>query len=301
MIHKPKHLLTLNDLSRGELVAIVRDAIRLKRYKRSNMHSLDKKMLVMIFSKPSTRTRVSFEVAMVQLGGHAISLDGAKMQTPRGESLADTAKTLSRYADAIMARVYDHSEIVEIADNATIPVINGLSNSFHPCQTLADIMTIHEKKGKLAGLNVAWIGDGNNVCNSLIYGCAHVGMNIKIATPKEFKPDSKVVKESKKKTSVTLFSDPILAIRNADVVVTDTFSSIHNTSASRRKKFLPKFRITEALMKKANPNAIFMHCLPAKRGQEVVASIIDGKQSVVWDEAENRLYTQKALLLKLLK
>lgn len=301
MARKPFHLLTLDELTPGKLSSIIRDAMRLKRSRRASAHKLDGHTLAMIFAKPSTRTRVSFEVAMTQLGGHAISLDLAKMQTSRGETLADTARTLSRYADAIMARVYGHSEIEELANNASVPVINGLSDSHHPCQTLADLMTIREHKGKLAGLDVAWIGDGNNVCNSLIHGCALSGMNIKIATPRGFEPDPKIVRESKKRTSVSVMTDPAAAIGGADVVVTDTFTSIHNTSAARHKKFLPKYRITDSMMAKASSSAIFMHCLPATRGTEVSASVIDGKQSVVWDEAENRLHTQKALLLWLLR
>lgn len=300
MVLKPSSILTLDELDTSQLSAIIRDAIRLKRSRRTNSQKLAGRTLAMIFAKPSTRTRVSFEVAMTQLGGHAISLDGAKMQTSRGESLADTARTLSRYVDVIMARVYDHADIEELANHATVPVINGLSDSFHPCQTLADLMTIREHKGFLSGLDVAWIGDGNNVCNSLIYGCGLVGINIKIATPRGFAPDSKVVRESKKRTSVSVMTDPISAIRGADVVITDTFTSIHTTDTSRKKKFLPKYRVTDSMMAKASPKAIFMHCLPAKRGQEVSASVIDGKQSVIWDEAENRLHSQKALLLRLL-
>ena len=255
----------------------------------------------MIFQKPSTRTRVSFEIGMFQLGGYALNLSSNDMQLSRGETIEDTAKTLSRYVDAIMARVYDHNIIEKLAASSSVPVINGLSNSFHPCQILADLMTIKEKKKKLKGLKIAWIGDGNNVCNSLVYGCARTGINISIATPKGFEPDKKVVKDSKKFVNVELTNDPSKSIKNADVVMTDTFKSIHNKDPKRMKKFLPKFQVNPALMKKAKKNAIFLHCLPAKRGNEVTSSVIDGPQSVVWDEAENRLHSQKALLVSLLR
>lgn len=300
MTRKPTSLLTLGELDPGDVSGIIRDAIRLKRSRSASARKLGGRTLAMIFAKPSTRTRVSFEVAMAQLGGHAISLDGASMQTSRGESLADTARTLSRYVDVIMARVYAHADIEELARHASVPVINGLSDSFHPCQILADLMTIREHKGSLAGLDLAWVGDGNNVCNSLIYGCGLVGINIRIATPRGFAPDPKVVRESKKRTGVSVMTDPVTAVRGADIVVTDTFDSIHNSGASRAKKFLPKYRVSDSIMAKASSDAIFMHCLPAKRGQEVSASVIDGKQSVVWDEAENRLHSQKAILLRLL-
>jgi ornithine carbamoyltransferase len=254
----------------------------------------------MIFQKPSTRTRVSFEIGMYQLGGYAINLSSNDMQLSRGESIEDTAKTLSRYTDCIMARVYEHELLVKLSEYANVPVINGLSDSFHPCQTLADFMTIKEKKKKLKGLKIAWIGDGNNVCNSMIYGAALSGIDMSIATPKGFEPDKDVVKESKKSTNIELTTDPFVATKNADVVVTDTFSSIHNSNTKRIKKFLPKYQVNSKLMKSAKKNAIFMHCLPAKRGQEVTSSVIDGSQSVVWDEAENRLHSQKALLASLI-
>jgi len=255
----------------------------------------------MIFQKPSTRTRVSFETGMFQLSGHAIHLSSNDMQLSRGESIEDTAKTLSRYTDCIMARVYDHSQLEKLSKYASISVINGLSDSFHPCQILADFMTIKEKKGGFNGLKIAWIGDGDNVCNSMIYGCMLSGVKMSIATPMGFEPDKTVVKESKKFTEIELTSDPIKAITDADVVVTDTFTSIHDRDPQRTKKFLPKYQINSTLMKNAKKNSIFMHCLPAKRGNEVTSSVIDGSQSVVWDEAENRLHTQKALLVSLIR
>jgi len=300
---KTKDLLTLNELSKNELASIIDDAVKLKKDLKAGICKplLKNKTLAMIFQKPSTRTRVSFETGMFQLGGHALSLTSDELQLARGETIEDTSKTLSRYVDIMMARVYSHEEIEILAKNSTIPVINGLSDSFHPCQILADLMTIKEKKKKLAGLKLAWIGDGNNVCNSMIYGCAKSGINVNIATPKGYAPDSKVVKESKELIDVKLLNDPIIAIKNADIVVTDTFVSIHHQATDRTKDFLPKFQINSDLMKKADPHAIFLHCLPAKRGQEVTSSVIDGPQSVVWDEAENRLHAQKALMVALLQ
>ena len=254
----------------------------------------------MIFQKPSTRTRVSFETGMYQLGGHAINLSSNDTQLSRGESVEDTAKTLSRYTDCIMARVYDHTLLDKLSEHATVPVINGLSDSFHPCQILADFMTIKEQKKTLKGLKIAWIGDGNNVCNSMIYGAALSGTHMSIATPKEFQPDKSVVKVSQNLTDIELTTDPLQAAKNADVIVTDTYSSIHNIDPKRMKKFLPKYQVNDKIMDVADKNAIFLHCLPAKREQEVTSSVIDGSQSLVWDEAENRLHTQKALLCALL-
>jgi len=237
---------------------------------------------------------------MFQLGGHAINLPSGDMQLSRGETIADTAKTLSGYVDCVMARVYDHKSLVDLADNSSIPVINGLSDSFHPCQTLADFMTIREKKKKISGLKIAWVGDGNNVCNSMIYGCALAGSEIHVATPKGFEPSKTVVKECKKSTNVTLTTDPAKAVSGADVVATDTFTSIHNKDPKRSKKFYPKYQISDSIMKKSDKDSIFLHCLPAKRGVEVASSVIDGPRSAVWDEAENRLHSQKALLLSLI-
>ena len=299
---KTKNLLTLAELTSKEFIELINYSIKLKKEFKNggNKPILKNKTLTMIFQKPSTRTRVSFEAGMYQLGGHAINLSSNDMQLSRGESIEDTAKTLSRYTNCIMARVYDHELLEKLSQHASVPVINGLSNSFHPCQILADFMTIKEKKKKFKGLKIAWIGDGNNVCNSMIYGSALSGIDISIATPKEFQPDKTVVKESKKSINVELTTDPFLATKNADVVVTDTHSSIHNQDQKRITKFLPKYQVNAKLMNNADKNAIFMHCLPAKRKQEVTSSVIDGSHSVVWDEAENRLHTQKALLATLI-
>ena len=299
---KSKDFLTLDELSQNEIQQLIQLAIKLKKQLKSAKTKplLKNKTLAMIFQKPSTRTRVSFETAMFQLGGHALHLTSNELQLSRGESIEDTAKTLSRYVDVILARVYDHKMLDLLAKNSSIPVINGLSNSFHPCQTLADLMTIQEKKKKLKNLKIAWIGDGNNVCNSLLHGCAKLGINISVATPKGFEPDRTVVAKCKKNTDLEITNNPKDAVKNANVVMTDTFTSIHTGDKKRIKKFLPKFQVNSALMKNAKKDAIFLHCLPAKRGFEVTSSVIDGPQSVVWDEAENRLHTQKALLVSLL-
>lgn len=300
---KTKNLLTLSELSQKEFSQLIDFSIKLKKElkKGGNKPLLKNKTLTMIFQKPSTRTRVSFEIGMYQLGGNAINLSSNDMQLSRGESIEDTAKTLSRYTDCIMARVYDHDLLEKLSEYSSVPVINGLSDSFHPCQILADFMTIKEKKRKLKGLKIAWIGDGNNVCNSMIHGCALSAVKMSIATPKGFEPNRNVVSEARKFTDIEMTTDPLKAIKNADVVVTDTFTSIHNRDPKRTKKFIPKYQVNSKLMKAANNNAIFMHCLPAKRGSEVTSSVIDGLQSVVWDEAENRLHTQKALLASLIR
>ena len=300
---KTKDLLTLNELSKNELAEIIDNAIKLKMELKAGIYKplLKNKTLAMIFQKPSTRTRVSFETGMFQLGGHALNLTSDELQLTRGETIEDTSKTLSRYVDIIMARVYLHEEVEILAKNSTIPVINGLTDSFHPCQILADLMTIKEKKKKLRGLTLAWVGDGNNVCNSMIYGCAKLGIDLRIATPKGYAPYSKVIKESKELVDIKLLNDPLTAVKDVDIVATDTFVSIHHQTTDRAKDFLPKFQVNSDLMKKADHDAIFLHCLPAKRGQEVTSSVIDGSQSVVWDEAENRLHAQKALMVALLR
>lgn len=255
----------------------------------------------MIFQKPSTRTRASFEIGMQQMGGFAINLAPNDMQLSRGETIADTARTLSRYSDCIMARVYEHEMVEGLALHSDIPVINGLSDMFHPCQILADFMTIKEKRGGFDDLKITWIGDGNNVCNSMLYGSMLAGASITVSSPKKYEPDKYVVEEVKKHTDVNMISDPLAAARGADVIVTDTFTSIHNKESSRSRAFLPKYRVNQKIMDAALPDAIFMHCLPAKRGQEVTSEVIDGPQSVVWDGAENRLHVQKALLSALVK
>lgn len=266
------------------------------------------KTLGMIFQKPSTRTRVSFEVGMYRLGGDAVYLSASDIQLSRGETIEDTAKTLSLYLDCIMARVYDHKDLQTLADYASIPVINGLSDSFHPCQILADLFTIQERKKKLKGLSLAWLGDGDNVCNDLMLGCAKTGISMTAACPKGYEPIEEVVRLAKaegKKTGagIVITEDPAAAAKDADVIVTDTFVSIgkEGERTTRETAFLPKYQVSSDTMKLAKKDVIFMHCLPAKRGMEVTADVIDGRSSVVWLEAENRLHVQNALLCLLMK
>ncbi len=296
-----KDLLTGDEISSKEFLELIDFSIKLKEENKTvkGKQLLENKTLAMLFEKPSTRTRVSFETGMKQLGGHTIILSLNEMQHSRGESVEDTAKTLSGYVDGIVARVYEHSFIEDLAKHATVPVINGLSNSYHPCQTLADFMTIKEHKKKFKDLKISWIGDGNNVCNSLIFGCSKTQTDIVIATPKGFEPNPEVVKKASENTTIDLTTDPESAVKDADIVMTDTFTSIHTSDPKRTEKFLPSFQVNEYLMEKAKNDAIFMHCLPAKRDQEVTSAVIDGSQSVVWDQAENRLHSQKALLSSL--
>ena len=296
-----KDLLTGDEISSKEFLELIDFSIKLKEENKTvkGKQLLENKTLAMLFEKPSTRTRVSFETGMKQLGGHTIILSLNEMQHSRGESVEDTAKTLSGYVDGIVARVYEHSFIEDLAKHATVPVINGLSNSYHPCQTLADFMTIKEYKKKFKDLKIAWIGDGNNVCNSLIFGCSKTQTDIVIATPKGFEPNPEVVKKASENTTIDLTTDPESAVKDADIVMTDTFTSIHTSDPKQTEIFLPSFQVNEHLMEKAKNDAIFMHCLPAKRDQEVTSAVIDGSQSVVWDQAENRLHSQKALLSSL--
>ena len=304
MTKKPHNVdvLRLDELESKEINNIIDLAIDLKKQQKKGNEKplLQNKTLAMIFEKPSTRTRISFETGIFQLGGHAIILSPNDLQLSRGESIEDTAKTLSRYVDVVMARVYEHKSLETFARNASIPVINGLSDSFHPCQILADFMTIKEHKKNLKKIKIAWIGDGNNVCNSLILGCAKLKIKLSVAIPDGYEPDFDVVKIGKDAEILQVSDNPEVAVKDADVIMTDTFVSIHNTNSDRLKKFLPKFQVNQSLMNKAKKDAIFMHCLPAKREQEVTSDVIDGSQSVVWDEAENRLHVQKALLVHLL-
>jgi len=296
---KNKHILTMDELEPKEISQIIDLAIELKKQKNSKP-LLENKTLAMLFEKPSTRTRVSFETGMFQLGGHALTLSTNDLQLSRGETIADTARVLSRYVDVIMARVYEHETLEILAEHSRVPVINGLSNSYHPCQILADLMTMKEHKKKFKKIKIAWIGDGNNVCNSLILACSKLKIKISIATPNGFEPSTVSTSTAKLHTDIELTNDPIESIKDADVVMTDTFVSIHNDGIDKLEKFLPKFQVNNSLMEKAKNDAIFLHCLPAKREQEVTSEVLDGPQSVVWDEAENRLHVQKALLISLL-
>jgi len=296
-----KDLLTGDEISSKEFLEVIDFSIKLKEENKTvkGKQLLENKTLAMLFEKPSTRTRVSFETGMKQLGGHTIILSLNEMQHSRGESVEDTAKTLSGYVDGIVARVYEDSFIEDLAKHATVPVINGLSNLYHPSQPLADFMTIKEHKKKFKDLKISWVGDGNNVCNSLIFGCSKTQTDIVIATPKGFEPNPEVVKKASENTTIDLTTDPESAVKDADIVMTDTFTSIHTSDPKRTEKFLPSFQVNESLMEKAKNDAIFMHCLPAKRDQEGTRAVIDGSQSVVWDQAENRLHSQKALLSSL--
>jgi ornithine carbamoyltransferase len=251
----------------------------------------------MIFEKPSTRTRISFDVAMRQLGGQSLSLNNSDLQLGRGESIADTARVLSRYVDAIMIRANEHATLLELARYATVPVINGLTDESHPCQVIADIMTFEERKGPIKGRTIAWVGDCNNVAVSWMHAAVRFGFELRVACPEELRPEAGVVDWVKReKGAVSLGNDALKAVRGADCVVTDTWVSMGDTDGAHRKKILAPFGVDAALMSAAARGAIFMHCLPAYRGREVTADVIDGPQSVVFDEAENRLHAQKAIL-----
>jgi len=305
-----KDVLSIGDLSAREINLILTLAIKLKREQKNGKARLllRGKTLGMLFQKPSTRTRVSFEVGMYQLGGDAVYLSANEIQLSRGETIEDTARTLSLYLDCVTARVYDHKDVQTLADWASIPVINGLSDTFHPCQILADLLTLQEHKKKLKGLRLAWLGDGDNVCNDLLLGCAKMGISMTAACPKGYEPIEKVVRLAKaegEKTGadIAITDDPVAAAKDTDVVMTDTFVSIgkEGERATRETIFLPKYQVNSGIMKLAKKEAIFMHCLPAKRGMEVTPEVIDGKSSMVWQEAENRLHVQKALLCLLMK
>jgi ornithine carbamoyltransferase len=254
-------------------------------------------VLVLIFEKPSTRTRVSFDVAMRQLGGGTITLNNSDLQLGRGESIADTARVLSRYADAIMIRANTHETLVGLAKHATVPVINGLTDKTHPCQIMADIMTFEESVGPIKGRTVAWVGDGNNVAASWMHAAARFGFALRVACPEELRPSEEVVDwVRREKGDVTIMEDPAKAVRGADCIVTDTWVSMGQTDGARRKQLLKPYAVDAALMAKAAKGAIFMHCLPAYRGHEVSEAVLEGPQSVVFEEAENRLHAQKAIL-----
>lgn len=304
-----KYLTSISDLTDKEILGLIKHAIKSKgKGRKSNKEQyLTGKTLALLFEKPSTRTRLSFESAMFQLGGNTIYMNTNDLQTSRGESIEDTAKTISLYVDCLVARVYSHDTILQLVQNCKIPVINGLSDLYHPCQILADLMTILEHKKTFEGLTLAWVGDGNNVCNDLLIGCAKMGIDIKAAIPPGYEPPRAILdlvsKEARLKNSnFTIVREPIDAVRNTDVVVTDTFVSIGNEKEdeNRRSTFIPKYQVNGKLMSRSKDDAIFMHCLPAKRGQEVTSDVIDGKKSVVWSEAENRLHIQKSVLAGLL-
>jgi ornithine carbamoyltransferase len=295
-----RHFLDLSELQSRDLRRMIDLSRTLKQARRAGLTMrgpLAGRTLAMIFDKPSTRTRVSFDVAMHDLGGHVVMLTGQEMQLGRGETLADTARVLSRYVDAIMIRTLEHATLLELAKYATVPVINGLTRLSHPCQVMADVMTFEEKKGPIRGRMVAWSGDANNVLASWVHAAARFDFALRVATPKELAPRRPLLDWAKRSGAVVRFTrDPEEAVAGADCVVTDTWVSMGQTDAPRRKKMLEPFSVDAKLMRQAAPGAIFMHCLPAYRGREVTADVIDGPQSVVFDEAENRLHVQKAIL-----
>jgi ornithine carbamoyltransferase len=300
MSKSPRHFLDLFDVPKAELRAIIDASLAMKRARRAgarNDKPLDGKALAMIFDKPSTRTRVSFDVGMRQLGGETIMLTGAEMQLGRGETIADTARVLSRYVDAIMIRILSHDALVELATYATVPVINGLTRRSHPCQVMADVMTFEEHRGPIKGRTVAWTGDDNNVLASWAHAAERFEFNLRVATPPELAPN-KMLKDWIKTAdaSIVIGTNPEDAVRGADCVVTDTWVSMGDKDGEHRHNLLKPYQVNAKLMSLASPDAIFMHCLPAHRGDEVTDEVIDGPQSVVFDEAENRLHAQKGIL-----
>jgi len=296
----PRHFISFADWSGDELGAMISLAERM----RSGDYlerPLEGKTLAMLFTKSSTRTRVSFEVGTFQLGGHALFLSSRDVQLGRGEPIADTARALSRYVDGIMVRMYAHSDIEELARYASVPVINGLTDWLHPCQVLADLMTIRQHVGPVEGIRVAWIGDGNNMANSWIEAAASFGFSLSIACPEGYDPDPSLVERANLSTTVEIVRDPVAAVDGAVVVNTDVWASMgQEEEQAVREKAFAGFCVDSRLMERAARDAIFLHCLPAHRGEEVSASVIDGPRSRVWDQAENRLHVQKAVMATIL-
>ena len=299
-----KHLLSMADLSLEDIYGILElaEEIKEKRSQGKVTDHLRNKTLGMIFEKSSTRTRVSFEVGMNDLGGHAIYLNSNDIQVGRGESIEDTAKVLSRYLHGIIARVYSHETLVKLSENSTIPVINALSDKEHPCQVLADLLTIKEYKNRISDMKFVWVGDGNNVCNSLMLACAIAGMEMVVACPKGYEPKEEFVLQALDLGGVlTITNEPLKACEGADILYTDVWISMGDEAETeKRLKDFKGFEINKEMVAVSNPDVIVMHCLPAHRGLEIAADVIDGTHSVVFDQAENRLHAQKAVLLKLL-
>jgi ornithine carbamoyltransferase len=295
---KGRHFTRVADFSQDELELVLDTAARLKETPREEQHVLPGRALGMIFQKPSTRTRVSFEVGIAQLGGHALYLRSDDLQLGRGETIRDTATVLSRYLDAIMIRTFEQSDVEELAEHASIPVVNGLTDSAHPCQALADVLTIRERLGRLEGVRVAYLGDGNNVCSSLMVAVARLGGSFVAATPEGYEPDDHalaVARESEARVDVT--HDPEDAVRGADVLYTDVWTSMgQDEERERRLRDLHGYGITAGLVERAADGAIVLHCLPAHYGEEITEDVLYGPSSAVWDQAENRLHAQKALL-----
>ncbi len=299
-----RDVLCLQDFTREELETILKTAEMMKIWNKigKSHRVLEGKTLAMIFQKPSTRTRISFEVGIYQLGGYGLYLNAQDLQLRRGETIADTARVLSRYVDGIMARVYAHKDVEDLAKYASVPVINGLSDFSHPCQALADYQTILEKKGRIAGLKIVYVGDGNNVAHSLMIAGTKLGANVVVATPEGYEPDERVIKWAEKNAaesggSFELLHDPAKAVKDADVIYTDVWASMgQEAEAEQRRKIFRPFQVNKELVKHAKPDYIFMHCLPAHRGEEVTDDVIDSPNSVVFDQAENRLHAQKAVM-----
>lgn len=299
-----KHLLKLGDLSEKEILSILNLADQLKYEKKHNIehHYLKGKTLGMIFAKSSTRTRVSFEVGMYDLGGSALFLSNANTQLGRGEPVEDTARVLSRYLDGIMIRTFDQDEVETLANYGSIPIINGLTDYAHPCQVLADLMTIREFKNTFKGMKLTFIGDGNNMCNSLIVGCIKVGMDVAVACPKGYEPDADIVKWANETGKFTLTTDIYDAAKDADVLYTDVWASMgEEAEAEERKKVFAGYQINSSLMAVAKPDAMVLHCLPAHREEEITAEVFEAHADEIFEEAENRLHAQKAVLVKLMK
>jgi ornithine carbamoyltransferase len=303
-----KDLLTLRDWTAEEIWQVIRTSEHIKMMQQTGMpfRPLAGRTLAMIFAKASTRTRVSFEVGMYQLGGHALYLSTNDLQLGRGETISDTGKVLSRYVDGIMIRTFKQSDVEELAAGASVPVINGLTDDYHPCQVLADLLTIYEKFGRISGLRLAYVGDGNNMTHSLMIGGAKLGMSVVCASPSGFVPNAGVVAYAQEQGKVTGATIGVVesaeeAVAGADVVYTDVFVSMGQDKDRERKlAALAAYQVTPRMMGLAKPTAIFMHCLPAHRGEEVAAEVIDGPQSVVFDEAENRLHAQKGLMAQVM-
>ena len=301
---KGKSLTSLYDLTKEEIEEVLKtsELLKLKLFRKEEHLLLKGKTLAMIFEKASTRTRVSFEVGMFQLGGHALYLNVNDLQLGRGETITDTAKVLSRYVDGIMARVFNHQTILDLTKYSKVPVINGLSDFSHPCQGLADLFTIYEKKGRLSGLKLAYIGDGNNVAHSLLYGCSKMGIDITLGCPQGYEPNLEVVSQAKREgvrtgSKVKVTSDPKEAVKGADIVYTDVWASMgKEREHEERLHIFNSFQVNAQLVKEAKVDYLFMHCLPAHRGEEVTDEVADSKNSIIFDQAENRLHTQKALL-----
>jgi len=305
---KGKDLISIDDLSREEVHQILETAeiIKLRHYSKEDQPILKGKILGMIFQKPSLRTRVSFEAGMMQLGGQAIYLGPEDIKLGEREATKDIARVLSRYVDGIMARTFSHQVILDLAEYATVPVINGLSDLLHPCQVLGDLLTIKEKKGRLSGLKLAYIGDGNNVAHSLIFGSVKVGMNIVLATPSGYEPKKEIIEKAKidaqkMGSTIEVISDPLKAVEKADIIYTDVWTSMgFEQEKEIRKKVFQSYQISQNLVSRAKEEVIILHCLPAHRGEEITDEVMDGANSVVIDQAENRMHVQKGILALLL-